>query len=413
MSPHLRMILLFVVLAWILAALGRHLHRRIREAFHPPAWVSRLVAIAFGAGIVMTMVSRFLSGAPELARPMGSAGGAIVLGILISSVLLLPYETFVMIAGVVQRRLAGRGAEPAQVQASAQPPDLTPPSRVPATSARRDFLKQAAVGSATSVGMGAALYGALIGRHDFTLETVPVRLAKLPRSLDGLSIVQLSDIHVGLFVGDPEFRRALELVQQAKPDIIVLTGDLLDHDARFAPVLGRFVRALRDRAPRGLFAIPGNHDYYAGVEPVEAALRGAGAEVLKNRHVVWGDAGGRLVLAGLDDVMAPDFGGAGPRLDQAFHGAPPDLARVLLSHNPSYFQESHGAADLTLSGHTHGGQITLFINPAQLVLRHGYVRGHYSHGESQLYVNRGFGTAGPPARVGSAPEVTKIVLTSS
>jgi len=411
MAPQLRMTLLFFVLASLLALLSRHVHRRVVQAFAPPAWAARLLACALGAGIAMALVSRFFSQSPTLARPLGTLGGGITLGVLITSVLLAPYELFVMLRGLV-RRVTGAPApriEDAPHRAEAHEP--TPSAA--RTSPRRDFLKQAAVGGAASFGMGAALYGTLIGRHDFTLETVPVRLAKLPRSLDGLSIVQLSDLHVGLFVGDAEFARAFELVQRAKPDIIVLTGDLLDHDPRYAPTLGRFVRGLRERAPRGLFAIPGNHDYYAGVAPVEATLREAGAQVLTNRHVVWGEGRGRLVLAGLDDVMAPDFGGAGPRLDRAFEGAPRDLPRVLLSHNPSYFPVSHGSADLTLSGHTHGGQITLFVNPATLLLRHGYVRGLYSHGDSQLYVNRGFGTAGPPARVGSTPEITKLVLTAS
>ncbi|HEX6241955.1 MAG TPA: hypothetical protein VFZ61_13695 [Polyangiales bacterium] len=85
---------------------------------------------------------------------------------------------------------------------------------------------------------------------------------------------------------------------------------------------------------------------------------------------------------------------------------------MLLSHNPGYFPISRTHADLTLSGHTHGGQITLFINPAELLLQHGLVRGHYLRGDSQIYVNRGFGTAGPPTRVGSRPEITKLVLTT-
>jgi uncharacterized protein len=97
-------------------------------------------------------------------------------------------------------------------------------------------------------------------------------------------------------------------------------------------------------------------------------------------------------------------------LSHAFAAAPPDLARVLLSHNPAFFPTSRTHADLTLSGHTHGGQVTLFINPAELVLRHGLVRGHYTVEGSQLYVNRGFGTAGPPARIGSPPEITRLVL---
>jgi predicted MPP superfamily phosphohydrolase len=399
MTPHLRLALFFLFLALILTALARHLHRRLVQAFRPPPWAARLLSVTLGVGIAMGLVSRFSSNA-GLARPLGSVGGAITLGILITSVLLIPHELLLVLDRLVRRMRRGlRREERARTSA--------PPSP------RRQFLKQAAVGGAASIGMGSSIYGALVGRHDFTLETVPIRLARLPRTLDGLSIVQLSDLHVGLYVGDYEFGLALEVVRRAKPDIIVLTGDLLDHDPRYASTLGRFVRALRERAPRGLFAIPGNHDYYAGVAPVQAALREAGAEVLTNRHVVLGDAGGRLVLAGLDDVMAPGFGGAGPQVERAFRGAPADVPRVLLSHNPSYFPVSHASADLTLSGHTHGGQITLFVNPAELVLRHGYVRGHYSHGDSQLYVNRGFGTAGPPARVGSAPEITKIVLTTS
>ena len=407
MSPQLRIAVFFVLLALILAALSRHLYRRILQAFHPPTWLARLLAITLGSGIAMALGVRFVSEAAGLGRPIGAIGGSITLGVLIASVLLLPYEVYLLAADLVLRLGVLLAGGPARFDTRARPAELE------ASTPRRDFLKQAAVGSAASLGMGAAFYGSFVGRYDFTLETLPIRLAKLPRSLDGLSIVQLSDLHVGTFVGEPEFARALELVQRAKPDIIVLTGDLLDHDPRYAPTLGRFVRALRERAPRGLFAIPGNHDYYAGVASVQTALQEAGAEVLTNRHVVLGDAGGQLVLAGLDDVMAPEFGGAGPRLEAAFRGAPTDLPRILLSHNPGYFPVSYPSADLTLSGHTHGGQITLFINPAELVLRHGFVRGHYSHGESQLYVNRGFGTAGPPARVGSAPEITKLVLTTS
>lgn len=258
------------------------------------------------------------------------------------------------------------------------------------------------------MGVGATLYGTLLGRHDYQLETVPIKLARLPRTLDGFHLVQLSDLHVGNFVGDYEFRRGLELVRRARPDAIVLTGDLIDHDVRFLPELGRFVRLLGEQAP--VYAVMGNHDHYAGVEAVEHTLARAGAEVLTNRHVQLGSGKDSFILAGLDDVFGN--GERGPHLTRAFADAPPELARVLLSHNPGYYPTSHAHADLTLSGHTHGGQITLFINPAQLVLRHGLVRGHYWRDGSQLYVNRGFGTAGPPTRVGSPPEITRLVLTS-
>jgi predicted MPP superfamily phosphohydrolase len=305
-----------------------------------------------------------------------------------------------------------RGPRHEQRAATSELPAQAPVAEAPALPERRTFLAQATVGSALSIGFGASSYGALFGRHDYELESVAIKLDKLPRELDGFTIVQLSDIHVGLYVSERELNAGLELVKKARPDIVVLTGDLVDHDPRYAPLLGRFARSLRGIARRGVFAIPGNHDYYAGASEVLHNLREAGTEVLLNRHVQLGDAKG-FVLGGVDDVVGAGYGSQGPDLGSAFAGANPDLARVLLSHNPSFYKAAHAHADLVLSGHTHGGQITLFVNPAELVLRHGLVRGLYAHGDSQIYVNRGFGTAGPPARVGSPPEVSKLILTSS
>jgi uncharacterized protein len=301
----------------------------------------------------------------------------------------------------VSNRLRRRAADPESLQRTE--------AGGPSNPSRRAFVHQAAVGGAVSVGVGATLYGTLLGRHDYQLETVPIKLARLPRTLDGFHLVQLSDLHVGNFVGEYEFRRGLELVRRARPDAVVLTGDLIDHDVRFLPELGRFVRLLGEHAP--VYAVMGNHDHYAGVDAVEHTLARAGAAVLTNRHVQIGKGKDSFILAGLDDVFGS--GERGPHLTRTFAGAPPELARVLLSHNPGYYPTSQAHADLTLSGHTHGGQITLFINPAELVLRHGLVRGHYLRDGSQLYVNRGFGTAGPPTRVGSPPEITQLVLTSA
>ena len=101
----------------------------------------------------------------------------------------------------------------------------------------------------------------------------------------------------------------------------------------------------------------------------------------------------------------------GPNLDEALRHAPLNLPRVLLCHNPALFPAVADRIDLQLSGHTHGGQVNLGVRPADLLLRHGYIAGRYQRGNAQIYVNRGFGTAGPPARIGAAPEVTKLVLT--
>jgi predicted MPP superfamily phosphohydrolase len=281
-------------------------------------------------------------------------------------------------------------------------------------------LTQAVAGSAFLIGSSSSLYGALKGRYDYRLEEVTFKLPGLSRALDGYSIAQLSDVHIGIFVGDRELAIAEELLRQAKPDLIVLTGDLLDNDARLAGQLARFVRRLTPLARHGVVAISGNHDYFAGVEEMAGAVKAAGARMLRNDAMVVGDAGAGFSLLGVDDVWARRDGG-GPDLKRAVLALPrlggrvapaTDLPRVLLCHNPSFFEEAAGQVGLQLSGHTHGGQVNLGVRPADYLLAGGWVAGRYDLKGSALYVNRGFGTVGPPARLGSPPEVTRIVLTA-
>ncbi|KYG09266.1 hypothetical protein BE21_18900, partial [Sorangium cellulosum] len=288
-----------------------------------------------------------------------------------------------------------------------------PPVAPPALP-RRAFLANGAAGSAFLIGGGSAVYGALVGRHDYVIEEVAIPIPGLPRSLDGFSIVQLSDIHLGLFVGEPEMRAAEDLVRKARADLIVMTGDLIDFDSRYAEHLGRLTRRLGPLAREGVAAIPGNHDHFAGIDAALDALERGGARVLSNRGHVVGGAGGAFALLGVDDVWARGrVPGGGPDLGRALAHVPRDLPRVLLCHNPVFFPDAAGEVALQLSGHTHGGQVNLLVRPADLVLPHGYVAGLYQRGGSHLYINRGFGTAGPPARIGAPPEVSRIVLVSA
>jgi hypothetical protein len=247
-----------------------------------------------------------------------------------------------------------------------------------------------------------------------------VKLPGLGRGLDGFSIVQLSDVHIGAFVGEPELRAAEELVRRAKPDLVVLTGDLLDNDPRLASQLGFLVRRLTPLSRHGVVAIAGNHDYFAGVVDVAGAVQAAGGRMLQNDAMVLGAPGAGFALLGVDDVWARREGG-GPDLDRALAALPRlggrlapalDLPRVLLCHNPSFFAEAAGQVALQMSGHTHGGQVNLGIRPADYLLPGGWVAGRYDEKGSVLYVNRGFGTVGPPARLGAAPEVTRLVFSA-
>jgi predicted MPP superfamily phosphohydrolase len=266
---------------------------------------------------------------------------------------------------------------------------------------------------------GAALFGAtgsmlgwgmVRGRHAFELREVPVRVPGLPRSLDGYAIVQVSDIHAGAFVGDRELGEGLSLVRAARPDLVVVTGDSVDFDPMYAPLVASRLAALPARD--GVTAILGNHDYYAGADAVVAALRAAGIEVLRNegRRIRPLDAGG-FALLGVDDLASQRHGRSGPDLHRAASMVPRDVARVLLSHQPITVDRWAGDVAVQLSGHTHGGQINPGFSPVGLVTK--YLAGAYAVGGTTLYVNRGFGTVGAPIRVGAPPEVTRIVLVAS
>lgn len=394
-----------------------------------------LTLLLFGTSL-LPWLARFGIGQDEAwGEVLSATGFFVVLGVLLSTALLLAIDVPRALASWAGRmRARSRPAElPAVVPADAS---LVPvaarelaelPALVPAEAAlvptgasgpvetpgpatgRRAFLLRSLHGAAIAVGAGHAGYAMSLGRHDYVLEERVIPIANLPAALEGLTIAQISDIHLGTFVRERELAAGLDLIRRARPDLIAMTGDLVDYDPRYAELLGRFARDVSELGPRfGVFAVPGNHDYYTDVDTVLSTLRGAGVTVLRNdaRAIE-----GRLALLGTDDCWAErDAWDGRYDLDAAIAAAPRDVPRVLLCHNPERFAEAAPHVDLQISGHTHGGQVNLVVRPADVFLRHGFVEGHYRIGDSQLYVNRGFGTAGPPARLYTPPEVTKLVL---
>jgi uncharacterized protein len=271
---------------------------------------------------------------------------------------------------------------------------------------RREAVERIA-GAVAFGGTGTALgWGVVRGRHAFGLEEVVVKVPNWPKALEGYTIAQVSDVHVGAFVGDRELDEGFELVRRVKPDLVVATGDLVDADAPYVLELAKHMLAIGARD--GAFAILGNHDHYAGPVDVHDIATRAGLRVLNNEALVIRDG---FALVGLDDLngksrLHPGF--TGPDLKKAVATLDREMPRILLAHQPNYFREAAGQVALQLSGHTHGGQINPGFRPADLVFE--FVSGRYERNGSTLWVNRGFGTAGPPSRVGAPPEVTKIVI---
>ena len=259
-----------------------------------------------------------------------------------------------------------------------------------------------------ALGVLLTLWGLLNARRTAQVVTVRVPIGHLPRELHDFRIVQISDIHVGPTIKHRYLEAIVESVNRLKPDVVAITGDLVD-----GPVheLGPHVAPLAKlRARHGSFFVTGNHEYYSGAEPWLVELTRLGVRVLMNEHVVIEHGGAQLVLAGVPDYSALNFD-ASHRSDPhaAAQGAPSRAVKVLLAHQPRSAPAAADAGfDLQLSGHTHGGQ---FLPWNLLVpLQQPYTAGLHRLRQLWIYVSRGTGYWGPPKRVGAPSEITEVLL---
>ena len=337
--------------------------------------------------------------------PFGGGPLRVVIGGVRTAVLMLFGSLLVVVAAETLGRLL-EGA--VRWRSSLRRPSIIEVG--PAQESRRLLLTQGATATALAVGAPVFLRGGLWSRTDLQVETLEVTIPGLPTELEGLTLIQLSDLHLGVFTGPREIGAVLDRVAQLRGDLIVITGDILDHNPRHIPEAMRSLAGLRARG--GVHAILGNHDHYTGPTLVAQGLRGVGIRTHINGSMALGPDGARgrgLILAGVDDVMAPRIGsGVGPDLGAALRGRDPDDPVVLLAHNPTLFDDMAHRVALQLSGHTHGGQINT-LGVAGSLLR--YVAGRYRRGAATLFVSRGIGTTGPPVRLNAPPEIVRIALT--
>jgi predicted MPP superfamily phosphohydrolase len=244
--------------------------------------------------------------------------------------------------------------------------------------------------------------------HNIEITRVEIPLRHLPPDLDGLSIVQISDVHYGVLQENGRLSDIVNRVNDLQPDLVVITGDLVDEAVSHMEEMAVPLANLKSRL--GVIGIMGNHEFFAGANRAETIMRRAGIQVLRNEIKV---LPGGLEVLGIDDptfykrrgLPLPDFDRLVKQLD-------PERPSILLYHQPQHFEEVAAAGiGLQLSGHIHGPQFLPMIPLIRIL--YPRFRGLYHMEDSYLYVSRGVGTGGPPMRLGSPPELVHICLRSS
>ena len=279
---------------------------------------------------------------------------------------------------------------------------------------RRAFLRKAA-----TAGFGVAAVGAGFGASEAYGDPVITRMElafpDLPPGLDGLKLVQLSDLHIGPMLGPRTVARWRVFTDREAPDLLLVTGDLVDslpsELAPFIEFFGHFP------APLGCFAILGNHDYFTDPRPIWKDLEAAGFRCLENANTLVERNGALLAVIGISDPMARNgrfrgiHFGDGPKPEIAANGIPDRAWRLCLSHRPSNWDLAvRTGSKLTLSGHTHGGQVNIIPGVSSARMLGPYTRGLFEENGFKLYVSCGLGVVGIPMRLGAPPEIVVITL---
>lgn len=279
---------------------------------------------------------------------------------------------------------------------------------------RRAFLRTAALastGAAAALGVG----GAREAYGDPEITRLDLAFPDLPEGLEGLRLAHLSDLHAGPLVGAQVLRRWRELTERERPDLLLFTGDLVDSRPE---ELASLLEAFRGvPAPHGAFAVLGNHDYFDDPRPIWRDLEAAGIRCLENESALVLRGGAILAVMGLQDPMARNgrfrrmVFGPGPRPMDAARNLPGDAFRICLNHRPSEWERALEArARLTLSGHTHGGQINPIPGLSSAHLIGPRTQGLFREGDDLLYVSRGLGVVGLPLRIAAPPEIPILTL---
>jgi predicted MPP superfamily phosphohydrolase len=364
--------------------------RLVRDPGFPPAWKRGLTAAFLVLGTLFLGVFFFSRQMPSGRTSATIPYGFLWLGVLFYLMVLLAVFD---LARFIARRVR-RGNEPEDP-------------------ARRVFLARVAAGVAAA-GTAGIVIGGRRAAFEITKPELAVALPRLPPALSGFRIAHLTDLHLGPMLQSRFLETVVEETNACRPDLVVITGDLVDGSVeRLGPALASFAKL---RARCGVAFVTGNHEYYSGAEEWVAFLRARGIAVLLNERVSIGDSapgGASFDLAGVTDHHGGRFlADHAPDLERALRGRDPERALVYLAHQPKQIELARGlGVGLQLSGHTHGGQMWPF--GALVALTQPFVAGrHETEDGTTVYVSRGTGFWGPPMRVLEPAEIATIILTA-
>ena len=290
---------------------------------------------------------------------------------------------------------------------------------------RRKFISTTAL-AAAGIFSALAIDGIIFGKYRHTVRKVKLRFKNLPESFKGYKIVQISDVHSGSFFNPQKLQKAIDLINEQDADVVLFTGDMVNNYAdEFKPFIPLFKSI---KAKDGKFSILGNHDYgdYGAWNSREEKAQNiptlknyqaeAGFKMLRNENIALEKNGEKIYLLGVENWGIKPFPQYGD-LDKALLGVPEDAIKVLMSHDPTHFDEvvkKHKTnVHLTLSGHTHGMQFGLDLKNIKwspVKFKYKKWADLYESEGKYLYVNRGFGVIAYPGRVGINPEITVIEL---
>lgn len=237
------------------------------------------------------------------------------------------------------------------------------------------------------------------------VERLTINLPRLPAEFDGLRVVQLSDVHHSPQTSAELIEHSIAAANELEPDLIVLTGDYVSHEAEYVAPVAEMLGKLK--ATYGIFAVLGNHDHWTDADLVVDLLRAENIKVLINEGLRFEARGASVWLCGVDDAMV-----GLEDLDLALSGSKPDEFKFLLAHNPKVLpRAARAGVDFIVAGHTHGGQIRLKQNDENLILpRNRRASGLRKKGNTQIYISRGIGTVVLPVRLNCAPEISLLEL---